>query len=87
MSFIIWVAVAAIAASGPAATPAANDAGGSAKPKRICTTHVETGSLAKKRKICKTPAEWDAQVRASGDKLEEMRRPINSCGATVPGGC
>jgi hypothetical protein len=87
MSFMIWVAAAAVAASGPAATPAANDAGVNAKPKRICTTHVETGSLAKKRKICKTPAEWDAQVRASGDKLEEMRRPINSCGATVPGGC
>jgi hypothetical protein len=88
MSFKILVAVAAaIAVSGAAMGRSSNDASVPAKTNRVCKTNVETGSLVKKRKICKTLAEWDAQIRVAGDKLDEMRRPINSCGATTPGGC
>jgi hypothetical protein len=87
MSVMSLLVAAALAISGPATAQSANGEVAPAKPKRMCITEVETGTLAKRRKICKTPAEWDAQVRAAGDKLEDMRRPINSCGATVPGGC
>jgi predicted outer membrane protein len=87
MSVVLLIASALAAASGPATAQPATESAVPAKPKRVCTIDVETGSLAKRRKICKTPAEWDAQVRAAGDKLEDMRRPINSCGATSPGGC
>ncbi len=86
MRYLMLVAVLGVAVSGPAAaaTPQAN---APAKEKRICRSEIETGSLVKKRKTCKTRAEWDAQVRTAGDKLENMRQPINSCGATTFGAC
>ena len=72
--------VAALLASGTAATAAAPDPNGSQdarKEKRICKTEKITGSLTRVRRTCYTQREWDRLAEIARRDQDLITRDAN----------
>ena len=72
--------VAALLASGTAATAAAPDPNGSQdarKEKRICKTEKITGSLTRVRRTCYTQREWDRLAEIARRENDLITRDAN----------
>jgi hypothetical protein len=57
-----------------AAAPAAQSAPEKPKPRLVCRTYEETGSLVKKQRICRTVGGWtkaEADARTEADRLNQ----------------
>jgi hypothetical protein len=57
-----------------AATPPVDGVATPPKPKMVCRTYEETGSLVKKQRICRTASAWmknEEQQRAEADRLNQ----------------
>ena len=72
--------VAALLASGTAATAAASDTDGSQdaqREKRICKTEKITGSLTRVRRTCYTQREWDRLAEIARRDQDLITRDAN----------
>lgn len=78
IALLLTAAPAAAAAPAPSAPPAATPpAAASAKPKLICRSTEETGSLVRRKRQCFTQAEWDriaeSEQKGAGRLIDELR--------------
>ena len=69
MMILTLALLAEAATSVPATAPAAPP-----KPKLVCRTYEETGSLVKRQKVCRTASNWskvEDDMRAEADRQNQ----------------